>query len=113
MLNIPWLLLLGAQISFNNARAAFEALLRQSSEFVRTPKSGEDNQSIPAKVKRYKTGAPKGAIFEFSLAIVFMSIFSWCVNREFWFLLPFTLLFIIGYLSTSISSFISYQKLKN
>jgi len=118
--HIPWLMLLGIQISYNNARAAFEAILGQRSEFVRTPKSGElaaildkSRTSISSAGNRYKPVAPKGAIVELLLGAVFCMIFVWCARNEFWFMLPIILFMAAGYLSTSITSFFSYQKLKN
>ena len=116
-LNIPGLLLLGIQISFNNARAGIEALLGHKTEFVRTPKSGElnsvDNKPVATVIPRYKAVAPRGAVFEFILSGVFLGLMIWCIDKEIWFMLPFMLFLIFGYASTSISSFINYQRLKN
>jgi cellulose synthase/poly-beta-1,6-N-acetylglucosamine synthase-like glycosyltransferase len=116
-LNIPGLLLLGIQISFNNARAGIEALLGHKTEFVRTPKSGElnlidDKKKIKA-IPRYKAVAPRGAMIEFTLSGVFFAMLVWCIDKEIWFMLPFMVFLIFGYASTSISSFINYRRLKN
>lgn len=119
LLNIPWLMLLGIQISFNNARAAFEALIGQRSEFVRTPKSGElcKNSEQSSAIKRAKPSympvAPKGAIYEFFLGLIFIAIFCWCLSNQLWLMLPFIVFLIVGYISTSLNSFVSYQRLKS
>ena len=116
-LNIPGLLLLGIQISFNNARAGIEALIGHKTEFVRTPKSGElnasDNKEKMHAIPRYKAVAPRGAIIEFMLSGVFFGLLVWCIDKEIWFMLPFMMFLIFGYASTSISSFINYRRLKN
>lgn len=113
--NIPGLFLLGIQISFNNARAACEALFGHKTEFVRTPKSGELNekQKTIKKIPRYKAVAPRGAIIEAILSVVFTVLLFWCVEKEIWFMLPFMTFLIIGYITTSVSSFIHYQRLKS
>lgn len=114
-MNIPGLFLLGIQISFNNARAASEALFGHKTEFVRTPKSGELNeqQTVVKKRPRYKAVAPRGAIIEAILSLVFTALLFWCVENEIWFMLPFMTFLIIGYITTSVSSFIHYQRLKS
>lgn len=127
ILNIPGLLLLGIKISFNNACAGFEALFGKKSGFVRTPKNGELSKPEPQfkktgfvnylknrrkKSESYPAVAPRGAIFEFSLAGVFVGLFIWCFQSQLWFMLPFMLFLIAGYLSTSIDSFLSYHRLK-
>lgn len=128
LMNIPGLFLMGIQISFNNARAASEALWGYKTEFVRTPKSGEldnkqaievteeVNESVSVaknKTKRYKAVAPRGAIIEAILSVVFTMLFFWCVENQIWFMLPFMVFLIIGYITTSVSSFIHYQRLKS
>ena len=115
ILNAPRLFLVGIQLSFNNARAGFEALVGYRSEFVRTPKSGDlkSQKGLEQQTRRlYKPVAPKGAVCELLLAMIFMMIFIWGVINQFWIMLPFLLFFIFGYATTAISSFVSYQRLK-
>lgn len=113
ILSIPRLFLIGIQLSFNNARAATEALRGQSSEFVRTPKSGELKTASANSQKSYKAVAPRGAFYELLLAVIFSVVLAWGVVNQHWLMLPFVSFLVIGYASTAISSFISYQQLKN
>ncbi|CAA0079836.1 Beta-monoglucosyldiacylglycerol synthase [BD1-7 clade bacterium] len=107
LLSIPWLLLLGIQLSYNNARAAVEALAGYRTEFVRTPKSGEGQS--PAKphrqMKSYVAVAPRGAVFELALAGIFAVLLAWASASQLWFLMPVCALLMIGYASTSLMTF--------
>jgi len=123
--NMPRVLLLGVQLAFNNARAAIEALRGQQSEFVRTPKIGDkrcvDNGLIkgisvakaeyfdekttrPNKNRFYQTASPQGGGFELLLGVVYSIVFVWAVNHELWLMLPFILLLVVGFISTSINT---------
>lgn len=119
-LKIPSLMLLGIQLAINNSRAGLEALMGKESEFVRTPKTGElqnKNESPAAMRKatvnkaRYKATPPRGAIFEFIIAIVYSIVFLWAAENEHWFMLPFILLLALGFITTAINSLRSYYKL--
>ena len=98
---LPWLLLLGINLAFNNARAALEALRGQESEFVRTPKNGElqvgSYLQLPAKEKAYKTILPNERGFQLLTAGVFIFAAGWVVQVENWYMLPFLLLLAIGF----------------
>lgn len=115
--NMPRALLLGVQLAFNNARAATEAIIGQESEFVRTPKSG-DNQLSTENVKAldfsqklYRTVLPNGSVFEFLIACVYLVVFVWGVYYQLWFMLPFLLLLIIGFLTTAIDGLVNKYRL--
>ncbi len=108
LLSLPWLMLLGIQLSYNNARAAVEALVGYRTEFVRTPKSGEGS-APPEKrqrlFKNYAAEAPKGAVFELALASIFAVLLSWATVHQLWFLVPICGLLVAGYASTAILTF--------
>ncbi len=53
--HFPLMLLVGTGLCINNARAVFEALLRQKSDFIRTPKSG--STSSTSKSGRYRVAS--------------------------------------------------------
>lgn len=117
---IPSLMLLGIQLAINNSRAGLEALLRRESEFVRTPKTGEiektNNAEKIAKTQEpskshYKAVPPKGAIFEFIIAIVYSIVFIWAIENQHWFMVPFILLLALGFVTTAFNSFRSYYQL--
>jgi hypothetical protein len=52
---VPMLLALGIGMSINNGKAVLEALLNQSSDFIRTPKYGITNKAQAAKSQRRST----------------------------------------------------------
>lgn len=98
---LPWLLLLGINLAFNNARAALEALRGQESEFVRTPKNGElqigSHLQVAAAEKAYKIMLPNERGFQLLTAAVFIFAAGWVVQVENWYMLPFLLLLAIGF----------------
>ena len=98
---LPWLLLLGINLAFNNARAALEALRGQESEFVRTPKNGElqigSQLQVPAAEKAYRTILPNERGFQLLTSAVFIFAAGWVVQVGNWYMLPFLLLLAIGF----------------
>jgi len=111
LIRLPWLLLLGIALAFNNARAALEALANQESEFVRTPKSGEIEIDEPEpivrstiKTKKYLTALPASEGVEFTAALVFMVSAVWAVNSSNWHMLPFLVLLSLGFSASAIVS---------
>ena len=119
LLNLPRLLLLGIQLSTNNARAGLEALQNQESEFVRTPKSGEAGDRPDAEARSvadltkafYKAVSPRGAIFELALAVVYALVLVWATLNQHWFMLPFLALLCAGFMASSVDSFRSQRRL--
>jgi cellulose synthase/poly-beta-1,6-N-acetylglucosamine synthase-like glycosyltransferase len=104
---LPRLLLLGIQLSINNARAGLEALLGQESEFVRTPKEGDlvhKLNSTKLNSTKYSAVPPRGALFELLVALIYSMVLFWVVWQQHWFMLPFIFILALGFLSTSISS---------
>ncbi|MGS2722874.1 glycosyltransferase [Porticoccus sp. GXU_MW_L64] len=107
----PAMLLLGIQLSFNNARAAAEALLGQRSPFIRTPKEGDQKTAASKATKqRYRAVFPKGTIIELLLGCVYGVVLVWALWQQLWLALPFLLLLNIGFLSTAISSIRAAQQ---
>lgn len=106
-LYLPLLMLLGIQLAFNNARAGIEALMGRESEFVRTPKSGEQVRSKKSDDKNlqqfYHVVLPKGAVIEFIVALVYLGVLVWAASHEKWAVVPFLLLLIVGFMSTALS----------
>jgi cellulose synthase/poly-beta-1,6-N-acetylglucosamine synthase-like glycosyltransferase len=117
LINLPRLMLLGIQLAFNNARAATEALLGQESEFVRTPKSGElataSLSSPQVSQPLYQAVAPKGAIIELLLALIYSLVFIWSVYAQMWFVSPFLLLLTVGFVDAAIRSLSGQLRLKS
>ncbi|WP_085298224.1 glycosyltransferase [Cognaticolwellia mytili] len=123
LIKVPNLVMLGIQLAINNSKAGLEALLRRESEFVRTPKTGElqnetkvgiDNSASavsPISVTRYKSAAPKGAIFEFLIAGIYAIVLLWAVSHQHWFMLPFLLLLTVGFVTSAAHSFYNHYQL--
>jgi len=127
---VPSLVLLGIQLAINNAKAGLEALMGKKSEFVRTPKTGElqnssnnqdankpqvlasNNQVSTSKNNaHYKPLPPKGALFEFLIAAIYMMVFVWAITYQHWFMLPFISLLALGFVMSAINSFYSHYQL--
>ncbi len=119
LINLPFLLLLGICLAFNNARAALEALANQESEFVRTPKSGETGKTIDTDTpqpstpfKKYKTHLPSSEGVELASGLAFFYGAVWSLERESWLMLPFFILLGLGFSLSAWSSLRSRIKLK-
>lgn len=95
---VPMLLALGIGMSINNGKAVLEALLNQSSDFVRTPKYGVENQAQAAVQKvRYKAGKSLALWLEVALAGYFAWMIVLAAQRGQWGSIPFLLLFFGGF----------------
>jgi cellulose synthase/poly-beta-1,6-N-acetylglucosamine synthase-like glycosyltransferase len=113
---IPRLMLLGIQLAFNNARAGFEALIDHQSEFVRTPKSGEQNAeknaeksvrqtiSVTSSSSGYRAIVPNSSVIELFVAITYSIVFIWAMANEVWVMMPFLLVLIVGFFTTAVDS---------
>lgn len=100
-MQLPWLLLLGINLAFNNARAALEALRGQESEFVRTPKNGERqigaSLEMPVAEKNYLTILPNEKGLQLLTSGVFVFAAGWVAQIGNWYMLPFLMLLAIGF----------------
>ncbi|RLV61152.1 glycosyltransferase [Parashewanella curva] len=117
-LKLPSLMVLGILLAINNSKAGLEGLFGMRSEFVRTPKTGElgnevDSSQVKVKAekKQYRAIAPKGALFELAIALVYSTVFLWAVGQGHWFMLPFLLLLAVGFVLSALHSFYSHIQL--
>jgi len=110
LINLPFLLLLGICLAFNNARAALEALANQESEFVRTPKSGETSAAKPTSSKKYITHLPSSEGIELMSGLAFFYGAIWSIQNQSWLMLPFFILLGIGF---SLSAWFSLRSRNN
>ncbi len=105
-MQLPWLLLLGINLAFNNARAALEALRGQESEFVRTPKNGELQigavLELPVVEKSYRAILPDEKWLQLLTSAVFVFAAGWVVQVGNWYMVPFLILLAVGF---SLSAF--------
>ena len=109
LINLPWLLLMGIRLAFNNARAAWEALCDSSSDFIRTPKSGELSTGSQLKAvqkpKRYEAILPSYEVLaEFIACFVFVGASLWAFSSDRWYMLPFMALFMLGFGLSAVST---------
>ncbi|MFK7975080.1 MAG: glycosyltransferase family 2 protein, partial [Halioglobus sp.] len=114
VLLMPRLLLVGIQLAFNNAKAAFEALAGHHSEFVRTPKAGDSPalnkkpstkpSTKPSKMGNtlYRAITPRGGWFEVLLGTIYLFVLFWGAAHGHWFMLPFLMLLVAGFFTTAI-----------
>jgi len=106
LINLPFLLLLGICLAFNNARAALEAIINRESEFVRTPKSGETATPKLTSPKKYKTHLPSSEGIELMSGLAFFYGAVWSMESQSWLMLPFFILLGFGF---SISAWFSLR----
>ena len=116
---LPSLMILGIQLAINNSKAGIEGLLGKRSEFVRTPKTGElENTTEQKQIERvkaekslYRAIPPKGAMFEVAIAVIYSIVFLWAMAQGHWFMLPFLLLLAVGFVISAFHSFYSHFQL--
>ena len=96
--DIPVLIIVNLGLSMNNAMAVIEALVRRSSEFVRTPKYGvvvHDDKWVGKRYRQVTVGQP---LVEVALGIHFMFAVLYALSIGLLGPLPFLILFESGFL---------------
>jgi cellulose synthase/poly-beta-1,6-N-acetylglucosamine synthase-like glycosyltransferase len=93
---LPLLLALGAGMSINNGKAVLEALFNRQSEFVRTPKYGQNGSPVRTK-SRYKAARSVTFWLEVVLFLYFTILVMMAFKRGQWFSLPFIAMFQFGF----------------
>ncbi|HKQ48882.1 MAG TPA: cellulose synthase family protein [Phycisphaerae bacterium] len=106
---LPFLVSLGVGVSLNNARAAIEGLLGQSSEFVRTPKfgvAGRGDNGWVNKTGRNRLDAKRiQAWSELAMGLYLSGCVAYTVIEKMWIGLFFMCLFAVGYLYVAMLTF--------
>lgn len=101
---LPFLMALGIGMSVTNGKAVLEAVLGIRSSFVRTPKYHVTTRQDNWLGKKYCGKLGLWPMLEIAFGLYFLWVFLYCaVNGNFG-VLPFLLLFIVGYLYTGFSS---------
>jgi hypothetical protein len=97
---MPFLMGMGIGLAVNNTRAVLEALGGHESPFVRTPKLGlvEAEKASGAKKKTYRSRRSLQPFLELSLGLYFVVILFTTIHYRAWLGIPFTLLFLAGFL---------------
>ncbi len=101
---LPGVLALGVGLSVGNARAVIEGLVGRKSEFVRTPKLGMLGSTGNRRMKSYRGPGNWLPWIELSLALYFTETAIYAATHGLWGSLPFALIFLAGYLYTSLLS---------
>ena len=95
---LPILMSLGVGICISNSRAVFEALFGIESSFIRTPKAGKRT------IKRYRLPFTPLPVFELALGLYCAVSFSLYFFASKFLVLPFLLLYTIGFLYVGFNS---------
>jgi cellulose synthase/poly-beta-1,6-N-acetylglucosamine synthase-like glycosyltransferase len=103
LLYLPLLLALGIGMSINNGRAVLEALFNRQSDFVRTPKYGQQTAPV-RKRSRYKAARSVTFWIEVALAAYFSWLLIMAIARGQWISVPFLAMFQFGFLYVVIGS---------
>ena len=110
LMYLPRLLLLAIQLTTTNARAGFEALRGNASEFVRTPKIGDiaRQRVIPQHLQAaiYQAIKPKGVMIELLLVVIYVFVILWAIHNEQWLIVPFLIFICLGFAVSSMQSLI-------
>ncbi len=95
---LPSLMSLGIGMTLNNARAVFEALLRQTTPFLRTPKYNVVGKDGGWKKKVYRARWSSTTLLEILLAVYFFVSSLYAFHAELYLALPILILFLFGFL---------------
>ena len=105
MLLLPALLALGVGLSLNNARAVLEAVFNHHSDFARTPKYGIERKAQPWRTCKYMPLKSLLPLAEMAFALYFTYFVWFAVSHRQFLSVPFLVMFQIGFLYVSLSSF--------
>lgn len=101
---LPALLATSIGLGINNGRAVIEAIIGYKTGFARTPKVG-DKTNLAFIQQNYKTSSENWAtILELTLALTYSGFLTWAIYKSYWIVIPFLVLFAIGFFYTSLSS---------
>jgi cellulose synthase/poly-beta-1,6-N-acetylglucosamine synthase-like glycosyltransferase len=103
---LPFLMSIGIGLAVNNARAVFEALSGQQTEFARTPKYRIEHEADEWIGKRYRQASIVQPIVELSLGLYFTFTVFYALSNRIYGTLPFLILFQVGFLYTGLLSIV-------
>lgn len=94
---MPALLATSIGLGVNNGRAVIEALIGHKTGFARTPKTGTGETEFSV-MKSYKANSQNWANYlEIALGALYFSFLIWALLKAYWVVVPFLLLFTIGF----------------
>src|SRR5215213_7256438 len=103
---LPFLMSIGIGLAVNNARAVFEALSGQQTEFARTPKYRIEQDSDEWIGKKYRQAGLVQPLIELSLGLYFTFTVFYALSNRIYGTVPFLVLFQIGFLYTGLLSIV-------
>jgi cellulose synthase/poly-beta-1,6-N-acetylglucosamine synthase-like glycosyltransferase len=101
---LPILTSLGIALSVNNSLAIFSALFRRAEEFIRTPKSGSDQNRRKILPNEYKVKFDHTVKIEIFIALYAITSIICSIFLNLYFSIPFLMTFAFGYSYFSIIS---------
>lgn len=107
---MPALLATSIGLGVNNGRAVIEALIGYKTGFARTPKSGDAVNTV-SLYKSYQANSQIwGTYLELILGSIYVAFLTWAVIKTYWIVVPFLMLFAIGFYYTGISSILQTRR---
>jgi cellulose synthase/poly-beta-1,6-N-acetylglucosamine synthase-like glycosyltransferase len=97
ILYFPFLMALGIGLAVNNAKAVWEGLTGQKSEFKRTPKYRIEGRTDKWSGKTYQSLLSGTTWIELALTIYFLLPIAFAIYFEIYAAVPFLLLFLVGF----------------
>ena len=104
LLYIPLLMSVGVGLSVNNARAVLEAIFNYRSDFVRTPKYGVFHRGDMGLKREYLALRGLVPYVELVFGVYFSYLLFQAVNHNQWSMVPFILVFQVGFLYVGLMS---------
>jgi cellulose synthase/poly-beta-1,6-N-acetylglucosamine synthase-like glycosyltransferase len=104
LLYIPLLMSVGVGLSVNNARAVLEAVFNYRTEFVRTPKYGAFSRGDLGLKRKYLALRGLVPYVELAFGAYFSYMLFQSVDRDQWSMIPFVLIFQVGFLYVGLMS---------
>ena len=104
LLYIPLLMSIGVGLSVNNARAVLEAIFNYRTEFVRTPKYGNFRRGDLGLKRKYLALRGLMPYVELVFGAYFSYLLFQAVDRNQWSMVPFVLVFQVGFLYVGLMS---------
>ncbi|MCI0655676.1 MAG: glycosyl transferase family 2, partial [Acidobacteria bacterium] len=102
--DLPCLMSVGMGLCVNNSLAVLEALWGRRTDFVRTPKLSVQGNKPPSTRAGYRGRLSPLVLLEFVAALYFVFVLAYAMRKGIYVSLPFVLLFLSGYLYSSVRS---------
>jgi cellulose synthase/poly-beta-1,6-N-acetylglucosamine synthase-like glycosyltransferase len=102
--DIPCLMSVGMGLCVNNSQAVLEAFWGRRTDFVRTPKLNVAGKTVALARQGYRGKLSPLVLVELAAAFYFVFVLVYAMRKGIFVSLPFVLLFLSGYLYSSLRS---------